>query len=168
MKYENAGQAIGKEVDVKNTAYGDSVGRSDDILRILYPNGVQPEQYGDMQLVTRIIDKLFRIATDKHALGESPYRDISGYGILGMVRDEERPIGQQVEMYLHSSQDEAKEFAVVRLKPDGYHYLSPGETIKAGDEGQALGSWFLLTESTEAIGEIYDPKTHSNIRRKLC
>jgi hypothetical protein len=168
MKYEQAGQAIGKEVDIKNTAYGDSVGRSGDILRILYPNGVQPEQYGDMQLVTRIIDKLFRIATDKHALGESPYRDISGYGILGMVRDEERPIGQQAEMYLHPSQDEAKEFSVGRLQPDGYHYLPPGEMIQAGDQGQALGSWFLLTEYAEAIGETYDPKIHSAIRRKLC
>lgn len=117
MKYEHAGQAIGKEVDIKNTSYGDSVGKSGDILRILYPNGVQPEQYGDMQLVTRIIDKLFRIATSKHALGESPYRDISGYGILGMVRDSEKPIGQQAEMYMFASQSEAKEFSVGRVEP---------------------------------------------------
>ncbi|MBW2598588.1 MAG: hypothetical protein JRC60_00445 [Deltaproteobacteria bacterium] len=36
--------------------------------------------------VTRIIDKLFRIATDKDALGESPYHDIAGYGILGAMK----------------------------------------------------------------------------------
>jgi len=34
------------------------------------------------------VDKLFRIATDKDALGESTYRDIAGYGILGAFRAE--------------------------------------------------------------------------------
>lgn len=170
MKYENAGQAIGKEVDVKNTAYGDSVGRSGDILRILYPNGVQPEQYGDMQLVTRIIDKLFRIATDKHALGESPYRDISGYGILGMVRDEEGPAGQQAEMYLHASQDEAKEFSAGRLQPDGYHYLVASETVTDDVEvqGQISGTWRPIHPDASAIGKLYDPQTCLPTRRKLC
>lgn len=170
MKYEHAGQAIGKEVDVKNTAYGDSVGRSGDILRILYPNGVQPEQYGDMQLVTRIIDKLFRIATNKHALGESPYRDISGYGILGMVRDEEKPIGQQVEMYLYQSQEEAREFSAGRLQPDGYHHLVSGETVTSDVEvqGQISGTWRLIHPDAAAIGKPYDPQTCLPTRRKLC
>jgi len=38
----------------------------------------------------RIIDKLFRIATQKEAFGESPYRDIAGYGLLGVMKDIEK------------------------------------------------------------------------------
>jgi hypothetical protein len=34
-------------------------------------------------LLVRIFDKQMRIATDADALGESPFADISGYGILG-------------------------------------------------------------------------------------
>jgi hypothetical protein len=34
------------------------------------------------------LDKLFRIATARDALGESPYRDIAGYGLLGAARAE--------------------------------------------------------------------------------
>ena len=38
--------------------------------------------------VVRVLDKLFRIATDRDALGESPWRDIAGYGLLGARRVE--------------------------------------------------------------------------------
>ena len=58
------------------------------ILKILYPDGIEPSQYRDMLAITRIIDKLFRIATDKDALGENPFKDIAGYGILGVANDQ--------------------------------------------------------------------------------
>ncbi len=80
--YQHIGLAIGKLVDEKNKAYGDAFNKTSDFLKILYPNGVQPEQYGDMLAIVRIFDKLMRIATDKEALGENPFRDIAGYGIL--------------------------------------------------------------------------------------
>ena len=41
------------------------------ILKVLYPNWIKPEQYRDMLAVTRIVDKLFRIATQKEAFGEN-------------------------------------------------------------------------------------------------
>lgn len=41
----------------------------------------------DMLAVVHNVDKLFRIAHSKHAFGESPYRDIAGYGLLGALRD---------------------------------------------------------------------------------
>jgi len=82
-EYERLGAAIGITVAQKQEAYGDAFGKSGDVLRIIYPDGIRPEQYDDALAVTRIIDKLFRIATDRDALGESPYRDIAGYGILG-------------------------------------------------------------------------------------
>ena len=85
-EYERLGASIGITVADKQAAYGDSFGRSGSLLRILYPDGIRPEQYDDALAVTRIIDKLFRIATDRDALGESPYRDIAGYAILGIAK----------------------------------------------------------------------------------
>ena len=75
---------IGKLVQTKNEAYGNSFEKSQDILKILYPNGVEPEQYENLLTVTRVIDKLFRIATDRDALGENPWKDICGYSILAI------------------------------------------------------------------------------------
>lgn len=72
----------------KNAAYGDSFYVSGQVLALLYPDGVQPAQYGDMLAVARIIDKLGRIATRKDAFGESPFKDIAGYGLIGVVADE--------------------------------------------------------------------------------
>lgn len=85
--FSELGQEIGALVEEKNKAYGDSFSKSGDILRILYPNGIRPEQYDDALCLVRIIDKMFRVATDKDALGESPFFDISGYGILGYAKD---------------------------------------------------------------------------------
>lgn len=79
---------IGNLVEEKNRAYGDSFAKTGDFLRLLYPNGIPPEKYGDALCIVRIFDKLKRIATDKDALGESPYRDIAGYALLGLRMDE--------------------------------------------------------------------------------
>ena len=84
--YEELGRDVGKLVEEKQKAYGDSFGRSGEVLKILYPNGVRPEQLDDMLFIARVVDKLFRIATDKDALGEDPFRDIAGYGLLGMAK----------------------------------------------------------------------------------
>lgn len=83
------GQEIGNVVTSKNIAYGDSFSKSNEILKILFPDGVSPDKYRDLLTITRIIDKLFRIANQKDAFGESPYRDIAGYSILGIWKDEE-------------------------------------------------------------------------------
>ena len=57
-------------------------------LEVLYPNGISPTQYRDALAITRVIDKLFRLANKKDAFGESPWRDICGYAILGVANDE--------------------------------------------------------------------------------
>lgn len=80
--YSQRGKEIGELVERKNKAYGDSFAKSGDILRILYPNGLEPDQYDDVLAIARIIDKLFRIATDRDALGENPWEDIAGYSLL--------------------------------------------------------------------------------------
>jgi len=83
MTFRAIAQQIGELVEQKNAAYGNSFAKTGEFLGLLYPNGILPEQYDDALLITRIFDKLQRIATDCDALGESPYRDIAGYGILG-------------------------------------------------------------------------------------
>jgi hypothetical protein len=86
--YVKIGNRIGELVKQKNMAYGDSFSRATDILEVLYPRGIEAHQYRDMLAVIRVIDKLFRLATRKHAFDESPWNDIAGYALLGIVADE--------------------------------------------------------------------------------
>lgn len=86
--FERIGSEVGRLVEAKNKAYGDAFAKAGEVLRVLYPDGVKPEQYQDMLGVVRVIDKLFRIATDRDALGETPWKDIAGYGVLGVARSE--------------------------------------------------------------------------------
>ena len=89
MKFEKIGTEIGKLVDKKNTAYGSAFEKSEEILKVLYPDGIEPKQYKDMLAVTRIVDKLFRIATQKETFDESSFKDIADYGILKDADDKE-------------------------------------------------------------------------------
>lgn len=90
--YAKLGEKVGRLVAEKQLAYGDSFGRSGKVLEQLYPNGIKPDQYGDLLTIARILDKLFRVATQKDAFGENPYQDIVGYGLLGMGRHEKEVV----------------------------------------------------------------------------
>ena len=85
--FQEIGAAVGKLVQAKNEAYGDAFLRVGEVLRILYPEGISLDQYDDMLAITRVLDKLFRIATDKDAFGETPWQDVCGYAILSIARD---------------------------------------------------------------------------------
>jgi hypothetical protein len=87
MNYEQIGKEIGALVDKKNAAYGSSFDNAGEILKILYPESIGVEQYTDVLAIIRIIDKLFRIANDKTAFNEEPWKDIAGYGILGVGKE---------------------------------------------------------------------------------
>ena len=84
------GKEIGQMLTEKQRAYGDSFSKAGGIVAILYPGGIYPEKLDDALTIIRVIDKLFRIATDRDALGESPWRDIAGYAILSVKRDADR------------------------------------------------------------------------------
>ena len=96
-KFIDIANEIGELVQEKNKAYGDSFAKSQQIIKILYPDGVRSAQYMDMLAITRVIDKLFRIVTKKDAFGESPWRDICGYAILGIANDEADIIDEEKE-----------------------------------------------------------------------
>jgi hypothetical protein len=86
--FERIAGEVGRLVTEKNAAYGDSAATSGAALELLFPSGVAPAQYRDALLLVRIWDKMKRIATRKDAFGESPYRDIAGYGLIGSAVDE--------------------------------------------------------------------------------
>jgi len=85
--FTEIGTEIGALVTKKNAAYGNSFEESAKILQILFPDGVKPENYRNLLTITRVLDKLFRIATDEKALEENPWRDIAGYSLLSIRAD---------------------------------------------------------------------------------
>ena len=88
-------RSAGKIVDVitvKQLAYGDSFGQAHQIMNILYPGGVNTGQMHDALTIIRIIDKFFRIANQKDAFGESPWKDIAGYALLKFCREDHKSI----------------------------------------------------------------------------
>ena len=83
MTFREIGEEIGEVVTRKNKVYGNSFGKSADFIRLLYPDGIRPDQYDDVLLLARIFDKLVRIATGAKD-EENPYFDIAGYAVLGV------------------------------------------------------------------------------------
>lgn len=92
MTYRKIAEEVAAIVEKKQAAYGDAFGKSGEVMRILYPQGIPPEKMGDALTVVRVLDKLFRVATDRDALGESPWRDIAGYALLAIERVERKPL----------------------------------------------------------------------------
>lgn len=96
MSYSEVGLEVGTLVEAKQKAYGDSFGKSGAVMAILYPDGITTEKLDDALTVVRVLDKLFRIATDRDALGESPWRDVAGYALLSVVRVERRKSAREI------------------------------------------------------------------------
>tara|TARA_Y100000385_G_C12812469_1_gene516691 strand:+ start:181 stop:474 length:294 start_codon:yes stop_codon:yes gene_type:complete len=88
--YDSIGWDVGQLVLAKQTAYGDSFGRSGECLRQMFPQGIKQNQYDDLLTIARILDKLFRIANDPKAFDENPWQDIVGYGLLAMKRHDKK------------------------------------------------------------------------------
>jgi hypothetical protein len=86
--YEAVAREVGVLVDQKNKAYGSSFDKTDAFLKLLYPDGIPPKKMADALALVRVFDKMMRIATDRDAMGESPWRDIAGYAVLALRRVE--------------------------------------------------------------------------------
>jgi len=83
MSYQNIVSAVGALVDKKQGQYGDSFSKADEFLRILYPDGIKPDQYKDLLTLTRIFDKLMRVANGNQG-DEDAFKDIAGYALLAL------------------------------------------------------------------------------------
>lgn len=86
--WERIGLEIGELVAQKQEAYGNSFGQAYRILEVLFPQGISPQDYHKVLLIARVIDELFRYVTLPNAFGESPWRDIVGYGLLEIANQE--------------------------------------------------------------------------------
>lgn len=82
INFKGIGTSIGELVASKNRAYGDSFAHSGEILKLLFPNGVPVEQYTVVLALVRILDKIFRLATNPTYNSENCWHDIAGYCIL--------------------------------------------------------------------------------------
>jgi hypothetical protein len=81
--FKSIGKNIGDLVEEKQKQYGDSFGRAGDVLKVLYPDGIKPDQYDEMLSITRVLDKIFRL-TEGDQGDESAWQDIAGYALLGV------------------------------------------------------------------------------------
>jgi hypothetical protein len=88
--FAELGTEIGELVERKAEAYGESFARCGDYLRILFPDGIRPEQYSLAMLLARDFDKSMRAVNDADAFGESPFIDKAGYAILGAHLHQQR------------------------------------------------------------------------------
>ena len=109
--FVDLGMEIGELLRKKNAAYGNSFEEAEKVLKVLFPNGVPVEKYQDFLTITRIIDKLFRIATDKNAFSEDPWRDIAGYAILSLWSQQPARRGIDLEEERKSREEELAHFA---------------------------------------------------------
>lgn len=78
--YEALGAIIGSLVDEKASAYGPAFKKTAQYLELLFPDGIQPEQYIHVGLLIRDFDKTCRIANGHY---EDSYQDKAGYALLG-------------------------------------------------------------------------------------
>jgi hypothetical protein len=85
LSLKSLARDLGELCESKRRAYGDSVGKSAEILRILYPHGLAPDQYLDAITTARIIDKLSRKAQGADPHGESPYIDVAGHALVALA-----------------------------------------------------------------------------------
>jgi len=93
VSYEKKGQELGRLVDEKQKAYGDSVTKTNKLLEVFmekYDNGdetytIPKSLLKHIGLMVRVIDKQNRIFSnpDGDLMDESPYKDIGGYSFLG-------------------------------------------------------------------------------------
>lgn len=82
MLIQQTAAKIGGIVAEKNDSYGDAFIESSEILKILFPNGIQLKDYTVIDPLLRIFHKMKRIANNPDAFGEDAWLDIAGYGIL--------------------------------------------------------------------------------------
>ena len=88
--FEDEAKKIAEIVSTKQLAYGDSFKKTQQILLILYPEGIPVAAYNDALALIRVLDKIVRIATangQKDMLEEKPWSDIMGYSLLSVCKE---------------------------------------------------------------------------------
>lgn len=84
---------LGTLLASKAEGYGPSWKTTAEVLAAFFPNGIPVNAYEDVLLLIRVLDKLARLANNlSHnqgdPLGESPWKDLAGYGVIGVAKEE--------------------------------------------------------------------------------
>ena len=152
--YEKLGKDLGHLITEKQMAYGDSYGKSGEVLKQLFPNGIPKESYTDALAIVRIVDKLFRIATDPTWGDESPWKDIAGYALLRYAdtegsckKEEKKPEYEVTYSYFGDGKsnpiDRAIDLEWTKVPGSDtppYAYLAQPKTPKKSCKGGGCGS----------------------------
>ena len=83
-------EEVAAEVEEKDRRYGRAVLRGVEVLKILYPEGVRPDQYADAFLTLRLFEKRSRIASAQDDDLEDARRDSLGYCLVDVVQHRNR------------------------------------------------------------------------------
>jgi len=133
--YEKLGKDLGKLITEKQMAYGDSYGKSGEVLKQLFPNGIPKESYTDALAIVRIVDKLFRIATDPTWGDESPWKDIAGYALLRYADTEGSSKKQPKSLPINNNEPVAKfEYRLNQSFLPSHEYLETSFYTTAPEE----------------------------------
>ena len=89
-QFEKIATEIGKLVAVKNINYGDSFSHTGEIMKFLFPDGIPIEKYEVFLALVRIMDKIFRLATNPNYNNENAWADIAGYCVLMLGYEEQK------------------------------------------------------------------------------
>lgn len=74
----------------KQKSYGNAVEKVPDLIRVLYPNGIPQAAYTESLMITRVCDKLMRIATahnNGRIADSDAWSDILGYALIALSID---------------------------------------------------------------------------------
>lgn len=92
--YRKISREIGTLLNKKQQAYGNSFNEIPQVLRLMYPRGLRPDEFDNILCIARILDKLWRIARNNDPFGESPWKDIAGYALLAEQRARSKEAGR--------------------------------------------------------------------------
>lgn len=78
-------------IERKNASYGDSIGKSAEVLRIISPSGVPASIYHRAHILIRIIDKVCRLFSPTIGREDAidAWKDIAGYAWKAIQLEEE-------------------------------------------------------------------------------
>lgn len=83
-KFEEIGRSRGKLLDSKQKQYGsEAIPAVEEMMKILFPQGIPSEKIGESILISRILEKLCRITFGDGSGDEDAFADIQGYGMIG-------------------------------------------------------------------------------------
>lgn len=131
-RYEAAATGLGRLLDEKNAAYGDSMRVAPLVLAAIFPNGVAPDQYPLLLAFVRIIDKMNRMASDPEYGGEDPAMDLAGYGLLLASRDLKAAAKEAVEVARVSRGDVERDSSGVGHIQERSFTLNPAVLVEGG------------------------------------